>query len=193
MCSSPLCLRFHRRCWRQRGECQGQIHTCPMRVHVPLNLWVVTLAKPGSEWRQHPTRGWWHLCLRGTNCHVEPGDVGKRLPDIHAPFDAGGHCGGQLLLEEPTADISVYGSASVGKKNNPRLPRSKEIAETTSSLLPRAPLVLEGAASCSAWKSAFCFPDQTYFIASLNPVAFMPGMLQVSSLLSSPVGYIYGA
>lgn len=142
------------------GECQGQIQTCPTRVHVHLNLWVVTLAKPGSEWRQHPMRGWWHLCLRGANCHVEPGDVGKRLPDIHAPFDAGGHCGGQLLLEEPTADVSVYSSASVGKKNNPRLPSSKEIAETTSSLLlgkcsipskplgplPRAPLVLEGAA-----------------------------------------------
>lgn len=33
------------------------------------------------------------------------GDVGKHLPDLHSPFEAVGHWGDQLILEEPTADI----------------------------------------------------------------------------------------
>lgn len=84
--------------------------------------------------------------------------------------------GTRLILKEPTADVSVYGSASVGKLRvtTPDFPgaRGKEIAETTSSLLfakclipskplvplRQVPLVLEGAASCGAWKSAFYFP-----------------------------------
>lgn len=37
---------------------QGQIHTCPMKVHIPLNLGLVTLANPWSEWRQHPMTCW---------------------------------------------------------------------------------------------------------------------------------------
>lgn len=44
--------------------------------------------------------------------------------------------GDQLVLEEPPADISVYGSASAGKGNNLQLPRSQGTSNRREDIQP---------------------------------------------------------
>lgn len=113
--------------------------------------------------------------------------------------------GTSLFCRNPQQMFQSMAVPVWGKEKTSSFPgaRRQAIAENTSSLLfskclipskplvplPGVPLLLEGAASCSAWKPAFYFPDLTHFIASPNP-ALMPGIPQVSSLLSEG---IYGA